>query len=191
MEPANGDPRLGLPRVEGPTTNPESDAFEVFGLHPGRYWLRVNLPAPWVVKSIIVNGKDATETPIDAANGENFTGVIMTITNAGATINGMITDGQGRPAAGAAALLFPVDPNGWSEFGLTPPRIKTTSASNSGAFTFSARPAGDYYVIALPAADIDAWQTADFFKKATARAVRVTVGWGETKAVDLRVAEVR
>lgn len=190
-EPADGDPRLGLPRVEGPTTNPQSDAFEIFGLQPGRYLLRANLPAPWAIKSIVVNGKDVTETPIDAANGESFSNVVLTITNAGATINGAITDGQGQPSAGAAVLMFPTDPAAWTDFGLWPPRIRTTSASNTGAFTFAARPAGDYYVIALPAADIDAWQAPDFFKKAAPRATRVTVGWGETKTLDLRLMEIR
>lgn len=190
-EPVNGDPRLGLPRVEGQTTNPDSDAFEIFGLQAGRYWLRSNLPAPWVVKSIAMNGKDMTNTPFDASSTESFTGVVVTITNGGATINGAIADSQGQPAAGAAVLLFPVEPAGWMDFGLSPTRIKTTSASNTGAFEFSARPAGDYYVIALPARDIDAWQGPDFFKRASARATRVTVGWGETKTVDLRVMEIK
>jgi hypothetical protein len=190
-EPANGDPRLGLPRVEGPTTNPASDAFEIFGLQPGRYLLRANLPVPWVIKSIVVNGKDATETPLDASGGEDFSDAVVTITNSAAVISGVIVDAQGQSAAGAAVLLFPANPSGWSDFGIWPRRIKTMSASNTGAFQFQAQPAGEYYVIALPRDDIDAWQAPDFFKKATPRATRITVGWGETRTLDLRVMEVR
>ena len=189
-EPANGDPRLGLPRVEGPTTNPASDQFEIHGLQPGRYLVRANLQAPWVIKSITLNGKDITETPIDATSGQDFS-VVATITNAGATVSGVASDRLGQPAAGAAVLLFPVDPGGWSNFGLWPRRIKTMSASNSGTFQFAAQPAGDYYVIALPRDEIDAWQAPGFFKSAAARATRVTVGWGESKALDLRVVEIK
>jgi hypothetical protein len=188
-EPANGDPRLGLPRVEGPTTNPASDAFEIFGVRHGRYLLRANLPVPWVIKSVLVNGKDVTETPLDASDGQDFSDVVMTITNAAAVVGGVVADAQGQSAAAAAVLLFPANPAGWSDFGIWPRRIKTMSASNTGAFQFPAQPAGDYYVIALPRDDIDAWQAPDFFKQAAARATRITVGWGETRTVELRIVK--
>jgi hypothetical protein len=65
------------------------------------------------------------------------------------------------------------------------------SASSAGTFKFSPQVAGDYLIVSVPANDIDAWQEPEFFKKAAARATRVTVGWGETKTVDLRVADIR
>ena len=189
-EPANGDPRLGLPRPEGPPDG-SSDDFEIAGLQPGRYLIRANLSTPWILKSVFLNGKDVTDTPIDASGGHDFSGAVVTITNAAATVSGVVVDAQGQGASGAAIVLFPADAARWTEFGIWPMRIKTMSASNGGTFQFSPQPAGDYYVIALPPDDIDAWQGPDFFKKAAGRATRVAVGWAETKTVDLRVVEIR
>jgi hypothetical protein len=189
-EPANGDPRLGLPRMEGPS-NTTGDDFEIAGLQPGRYLIRANLSSTWILKSVFLNGKDVTDTPIDATGGEDFSGAVVTITNAAARVGGVVVDAQGQGASGAAIVIFPADPARWTDFGIWPMRIKTMSASNAGMFQFSPLPAGDYYVIALPADDIDMWQEPDFFKKAAARATRIAVGWGETKTVDLRVVEIR
>jgi hypothetical protein len=188
-EPANGDPRLGLPRQAGPPVD-RSDDIEIPGLQPGRYLLRANLSPPWVLKSVVMNGKDVTDTPVDAT-GEQDLSAVVTITNAGATISGLVVDAQGQIAAGAAVVLFPADPARWSDFGITAFRIKSMSASSAGTFRFSPQPAGDYFVVSVPGHDIDAWQEPDFFKKAAARATRLTVGWGETKTVDLRVTEIR
>lgn len=189
-EPANGDPRLGLPRTEGPS-NTVGDDFEILGLQSGRYVIRANLSSPWILKSVFLNGKDVTDTPIDATGGQDFSGAVVTITSAAAIVSGVVVDAQGQGAAGAAIVLFPSDPAGWTDFGIWPMRIKTMSASNAGTFEFPSLPAGDYSVIALRPDDINAWQEPDFFKKAVGRATRVTVGWGETKTVDLRVVEVR
>ena len=189
-EPANGDPRLGLPRMEGPS-NTTGDDFEIAGLQHGRYLIRANLSSPWILKSVFLNGKDVTDTPIDATGGQDFPGAVVTITSAAAIVTGVVVDAQGQGAAGAAIVLFPSDPARWTDFGIWPMRIKTMSASNAGTFEFPLLPAGDYSVIALRSDDIDAWQEPDFFKKAVGRATRVTVGWGETKTVDLRVVEVR
>ena len=165
-EPANGDPRLGLPRQSGPPVD-RSDDIEIPGLQPGRYLLRANLSAPWILKSVLVNGKDVTDTAIDTT-GEQDLSAVVTITNAGATVSGLVVDAQGQIAAGAAIVLFPADPARWSDFGITPFRIKTMSASSAGTFKFSPQVAGDYLIVSLPANDIDAWQEPDFFKKAAA-----------------------
>ena len=46
-------------------------------------------------------------------------------------------------------------------------------------------PAGEYYVVAVPAARRDAWRDPQFLEKLASVATRVTVGWGETKTQDL------
>ncbi len=185
-EPANGDPRLGLPRSD---SRPDSagDEFEIPGLQPGRYLLRANVATPWLVRSVTANGKDVTHTPLVATGGQDFSEVVVRLTTAGAIVRGTATDAQGQAISGAAVLLFPAEPSGWTDFGLWPTRIKTISASNTGTFQLPAVPAGDYYAIALPREQIDAWQAPDFFKQAAPRAMRFAIGWGETKTVDLRV----
>jgi hypothetical protein len=109
------------------------------------------------------------------------------MTNALASVAGIARDPQGRPAAGAAVIIFPVERRLWSDYGLQPARIRSVSTSTDGAFQLSPLPGGDYYLVAVPGADIDAWQRPDFFKTVEAQSVRVKVDWGEKKTQDVVV----
>jgi hypothetical protein len=61
----------------------------------------------------------------------------------------------------------------------------------TGQFRFGNLPAGNYYIVAVPAARIHAWREPDFFKQAQSMATRVSIAWGERKTADLKVANVR
>ena len=137
------------------------------------------------------NGRDYADVPFDAATGQDITGVLVTMTNATASVGGVVRDAQGRPAAGAAVIVFPVERRLWSDYGLQPARIRTVSASADGAFLLTPLPGGEYDVVALPGGDIDAWQRPDFFKSVEALAVRVTVDWGGKKTQDIVVGGAR
>jgi hypothetical protein len=84
-------------------------------------------------------------------------------------------------------IAFPVDPAGWTNYGLAPARIEATMAGVDGAFHIETLPAGDYFVVAVPRGQIDAWQDPAFFKRALPRASRVTLEWGKTGTVQLTI----
>jgi hypothetical protein len=189
-DPATGSANLGSPRSSLQQQDSTGD-FAIDGLLDGSYFLRPSYASGWVMKSATWNERDHTDAPFDATGGQDINGVVVTFTNAVAVVSGQVQDGQGRPAVGAAVIVFPVERRLWTDYGLRPTRIKSTSVSRTGGFRISPLPAGDYYVIAVPGAEIDAWQDADFFKNAELRASRVTLGWGETKTQDLVVGGTR
>lgn len=189
LETATGSVWEGSPRsVYNRTAAPGE--FIIDGVLPGLYLFRDD-SAPWMIKSVILNGRDYTYRPIDTTASQDFSGVVVTFTNAIPSLTGTAHEGNGAPATGAAVVIFPVEPDQWTNFGLSTSRIKSVRASSAGAFRIRSIPAGDYFVIAVPEAQINAWQEPDFFRHAQSLATRVSIGWGKKKTVDVQVTEIR
>jgi hypothetical protein len=186
LEPANGSPALGLLRVQyGPEGAQEN--FTVEGLRAGAYCLRINAVGGWLIKSITWQGRDYTDQPFDAATAQEFVDVVVTVTNAAPVVTGMVRDGRGQPVANAAVIAFPTDRALWTNYGFTPTRLKSTRSSSTGEYRMSAVPAGDYYLVAVPAAQATAWQDPAFLEKAAGTAARISITWGGQKAQNLRI----
>ena len=175
-EPAGGEAALGRPMMLR-RTSPDNAArpFRIEGLMPGEYFLR---PTGFVVKSIVWKGRDYVDQPFDASTGEDFEGIVVTVTTRGGRVTGTVHEAGGGPSADAAVIIFPVQPAGWRRYGLRPPRIRSTTTSTAGEYSLSSLPAGDYYLIAVPNARRNAWTDPAFLEAASRVATRVAVEWG-------------
>jgi hypothetical protein len=183
-EPANADLTLGVP---GGMFDSTTGTFYVDGLQPGEYTLRfMGLPA---IKSIAVGGVDHTTRPINTSNPIGLDDIVVTVTDKVATISGTVYSSSGQ-AAPSAVLYFPTDRAQWSRYGLRPTRIGSTSVSSSGSFKIEL-PGGDYFILAVPAAQNRLWQDPKRLAAAAAIATRVAVEWGDTRTETLTVKEVR
>lgn len=188
-EPADGNAALGMPT--SPFPGPLNEPFTIQGLLPGRYTLRVVFQGSWQVKSIMWNGEDHTYTGFDASEGRNFEGVVITLTDKHPQLTGRLTTGSATPAPGSVVIAFPTDPARWTTYGITPRNIRTARADTAGAYRFTLLPAGAYFLVAVEEDEADGWQDPSFLEQAQARAVRVSIGWGEAKTQNLQVGRVR
>jgi hypothetical protein len=184
-EPAGGNLVLGLPKGQaGP-----SGEFSLNGLLPGEYYLKAS-NSRIITKSITWNGRDYTNAPFDARDGNDFTGVIVTTTSKIAKIAGVVRTAQGEPVAGAAVMYFPTNPLEWRRFGLSSPRLGSVPVNTSSAYLIDRLPAGDYYVIAVSDSQRGLWQDPDFLDAAAKVATKIKLEWGETTTQDLRPQEI-
>ena len=183
--PANGDPSLGQPSGGTQAEDPKL-ALTIGGLLGGTYLL-----SPFQnfgVVSVVANGKDVTYTGLDASLGEDFDDVVVTLTDKLAVISGRV-DGLRDAARTAAVIVFPVQSERWVNFGWDPPQFRTTRASVEGTFTIEDLPAGDYHVIAVDAALINAWLDPKWLATAASLASRVSIAWGDKREVALQYVE--
>jgi hypothetical protein len=188
-EPADGSPSTGLAPNSRPLDDPM--AFELSGLTPGRYVLRFSRQAPGtIVKAITIAGEDFTDRPIDLTDGRDVTNVAVVFTDQVPMLNGTVRPGEATNKD-LSVIAFPVQPDQWSNYGLTPVRIKTSSASAQGSFHLSSLPEGDYFVVAVPTSDVDAWQDPEFLKTAARTAARVSLKWGQSATVEAPLVRVR
>ena len=190
LEPANGSPRLGKARnAPRALSGLAPDELSIENVLPGQYLLRSDGYREWVIKSVAWQGRDYLDLPFDAAATQHFTGVVVTMTNALPTITGVVRDDRG--VTDAAVIVFPANPNGWRNYGLSPPRIESAMAGADGRYSIRTPPAGEYFVIAVARRFVDAWLDPVFLKTAAPLAQRIQLRWGETTSQDLRVQEVR
>jgi hypothetical protein len=143
----------------------------VDGLMAGEYILRT-LFSSAAIESVVWDGQDYTERPFDTSAGLDITDVVVTLTTARSSIVGTVSGGSAA-AEGAAVVAFTADRNGWTRYGFNPTRLRSVLAANDGGFRIEGLPAGEYYLVAVPASRERAWIEPGFFEAHVSRATRV------------------
>jgi hypothetical protein len=181
VEAADGKQRGGLP-----TTRLDADGtFTLPGLLPGKYVMRVaNPPGGWTFRGAAAGGTDLTDTPFEAGD-RDITGVVLTFIDRATEISGSVKGSNGAADADAAVIAFPADNRAWMQYGANPRRMQIRRPSPTGAFSFRALPAGDYYLVAISDEVAGDWQNPQFLDALSRLATRVTIGEGETRTQDL------
>ena len=183
-QPADGDPllmRSAAPQLPGRTTK----EFEIGNLLAGKYVLRTPVGAMIMTKSITWNGKDYTNSALELSGSGEMSGIVVTLTDKGATVNGVIRDRAGQPIPNSAMILFPVEQEQWTNFGMQFARIRSSVASAVGAYSLRFVPEGEYYAVAVPADQTTRWRDPAFLDAASRVATRIKLTWSETKTNDL------
>jgi hypothetical protein len=189
IDPVDGVP-ADSPMMVGPNPVDVTGEFRTVGLPAGRYFLRVGgSPAGWMFKSAMYQGTDLSETPVDLH--DHLTGVVITFTDRWTGIRGAVRTAKNQPDDGALVLLFPSDPQRWSNYGPGARRMRSTRTSASGEYSFTSLPAGDYYVVAIPDEHAVDWQDTGSLDLLARMASRLTIAEGDQRVVDLRRREVR
>lgn len=185
-EPADGNPELGMP---GGRYDPVTHEFEVAGLYPGQY--RLTFWGVPFVKSIVWEGRDLTYEPFNASQGADFSGVVITVTDQAATIEGGVRDDSGNRVTSAAVLVFPTDRQRWTRYGLSPRYIRSTQATNNGTYKVTV-PGGEYYVVAVEVPRAPGVYDPAFLSMLVARGADVVrVNWGESKSQNVPLRVIR
>jgi hypothetical protein len=159
--------------------------FSTPGDPAGRYFITVTAPAGWFLKSIMHDGKNITDEPIDLGP-DGLTDVVVTLTDKTTHLRGAITDANGAPDSEADVLVFPADSKTWRDGVFGTRRVRLAAASLAGTYLFDGLPAGEYYVAAVDTRLTGRWKDAAFLARLTTSAVRVTLGDGEDKTVALK-----
>jgi hypothetical protein len=160
----------------------------VTGLPGGAYLPRTETPDGWRVKAIQLNGRDATDGPIQLMGDSSL---VFVLTNQVAELFGTVRDDRGAPDTHALVAVFPVNQARWTGYAQWPWRIRSTETSDNGVYRFIDLPAGEYYVLALPESLAQSWQDPNTLARLARSASRAVVEDNERKVQDLRKATVR
>jgi hypothetical protein len=141
--------------------------------------------AGWIVRSVVVNGRDVLDREFDVLSGRDLEGVVITLTDRTAELSGRLLDGQGRPTPAFAVILLPADREQWLRSATRAPRA--TRSDTSGVFRFEGLPPGTYYLAAATEVDTDELSNADYLEQFVAGAVSLSIALGERKVQDVRI----
>jgi hypothetical protein len=148
---------------------------------------RVNAPQGWSLKSVLLNGQDVTDVPLELPPGQTVSGMEIVITERATDLSGRVTDARSQPVTDVTVVIFPADEEKWmyqSRF------IRAARPDQDGRYQIGGLPPSDDY-LAIAVQGVEDGQAGDPEFLATIRehAVKLSLGEGETRALDLRFAQ--
>ena len=160
---------------------------------PGAYQVSITLPGGasdprgWRVESAIVDGRDVIDLPLEIAT-DRTSSIAMTVNVSDRPANaiaGTLETAPGRLATEYTVIAFPVNQDWWRA---PHRRVKAARPSHTGEYVIHDLPAGEYFLAALSDLAPDEWRDRAFLELAAPAALRFTLGAGEQKTQDIRIA---
>lgn len=164
-------------------------SFEVTGVHGPRRIGTERIVSGWGLKSVIANGADITDTPVDFGTAsESLNDVQVILTNRLTEILATVVDSRGQPTRDYTLVVFPDDRDRWyagSRY------FKRANPEPAGYASVRGLPPGEYLVVALSNAAVlkesfDAWQDPEFLESLVQRATRATLTEGGKLSISAR-----
>jgi hypothetical protein len=148
--------------------------------------VRASAPQGWTLKSVFVGTEDVTDMPVQFPPGQTINGLQIVLTKKISTLSGAVTDSRGNPVLDATVIVFPSDEQLWtyqSRF------IRAARPDQDGRFRLSPLPSpGNYLVVALQGLEDGQAGDPELLARMKELAIKVELGEGETKAVDVKLS---
>jgi hypothetical protein len=165
----------------------EDWTFEITGLSEGRLiggGIAEN--QDWAIKSVLYNGNDVTDTPIEFVPGHDLEGFQIVLSRKRTELSGQIQGGRNAPETDATVVVYPEDPARW---GFASRYVRTARPNQDGRYNLRGLPPSDYLVIAVKELEPGQFQDPEFLESMRPHAERVSLGEGETKVQDLKTIQ--
>ena len=166
----------------------EDGAFEIKGLFGRRRFLMSRV-SDWQMRATRVNGEDVIDTGIEFKSGQVIEDVEIVVSRNATTLGGTVTDRLGQPVARATVVLFIEEERQWT------PRsrfVRMGVTGETGSFRVNGAPPSDLYLaVAVTGIEDGQWLDPEFLRSVKHLGTRVRLADGESKMVELKVAEGR
>jgi hypothetical protein len=171
------------------TTIDQDATFKTPNYPAGKYLINAPAGQGWIVRSIVADGRDATNEPFELRDAD-ITNVVITYTDKVAQVSGSVHAAQGAAiASGSTVFMFPADYRARVAIA-DARRFRNSAVSKTGAYTFAGLAPGDYLVAALAGDELPENRDTPFFDALSRVATHVTIGEGEKKVQDLQFVKV-
>ena len=192
---ATGGLSMGVPDATVDATG----AFKFVGVPPGKYRINSSVmgggpgntggagaAASWALRSAVVSGRDVLDGALEIRPGQNVDGMVVTFTDQPTEISGTLLDGAGKPTPGFSIVVFSTDRSTWTAGSrrVSPP----IQVSSDGKYKTAGLPPGEYFLAALTDYEPGDLGDASFLEQVAAVAIKITIGEGEKKVQDLKIA---
>lgn len=182
--PADGE---GFMLGGGTGTVKPDGTFELKGLGGTRVVRAVGLPPGWMLKEVLVNGADITDTGMEFKPGEAVAGLDVVLTSQLTDLSGTVKGSDGQPAKDYTVVVFADEPGKW-----TAPMnryVTGTRPNQEGRFQVKNLPAGGYYAIAVEYIAQGEWGDPELLQRLAAKASKFSLKPGETKTLELKISQ--
>lgn len=168
---------LSLPGAPSGNSD-EEGRFQLPGVGAGVYRLTVGgLAAGAFVKAATLNGLDVIERGLDISGNEPVLDLQITVSAAGASLNGTALEAEGKTASGAVVTLTPDPPNLER-----PERYQRATADQNGTFSFTGVVPGKYLITAWDELEAGEEFDPELLGRTKKHSVPFTAAEGEPRA---------
>jgi len=174
-------PGDGLPGSNGAVSNPvaQDGRFDLRGVR-GRVFIEP-VGSQWSVTSVVVNGREIGDEPLDVADGSTVSDVQVTVTDRLTVVSGAVADGSGKPLKEHLVVLLRAD----TSSDLPSRRVRTVWTDEDGRFQTRGLWPGSYVAGAFVDLEPGYHYSPNFQDDLRVRGQRFALGEGE--AVDLKL----
>jgi uncharacterized protein (DUF2141 family) len=166
--------------------------FVISGILPGTYRLGALQNQPlqgirtplggWWLKSIVINGRDILDAPLDIRQGTDD--AVATFTDQTSEISGTVKDAQGAAASDLFAVVFSTDRASWF---FNSRRVAAVRVDSEGRFAIRNLPPGEYRAVATADLEQNEWFDPSVLERLAPAAIPLTIAGVEKKSLDLVV----
>ena len=159
-------------------------SFEMTGISGSMLFRISRLPTGYMLKSVLLDGRDITDQPLDIKGTEDVSGLQVVITSHVTEVTGAPVDAKGQPVLEYAVVVFADDAARWKY----PSRFLATGRPDQqGRFKIPNLPPGRYLAVALQYLEEGQWEDPEYLQALRQVATMFTLSAGETKTLDLKV----
>jgi hypothetical protein len=133
----------------------------------------------------MAGGRDSLDFPLVIGPGTNITDAMITFTDKATELTGTLQDATGTATSDYSIIVFPSDRQYWQPQSR---RIQSVRPGTDGRFTVRNLPPGAYSIVAVTDVEPGEWYDPEFLSQLASAAMRVTLGEGEKKTQDIRIA---
>jgi hypothetical protein len=165
----------------------EDWTFEMNGIAGSIIFTIPTLPAGYMLKSVLLNGRDITDRPVDIQGTDDLAGLELVITTQVTEVAGAAVDAKGNLAVNYGVVVFADESALWrfpSRF------VKAARPDQQGRFKIANLPPGRYLAVALEYVEEGQEQDREYLESLRSIATRFTLSWGEAKTLDLKLTKV-
>jgi hypothetical protein len=170
----------------------DDQTFEMKGLFGpllfrlGGFTMTPATGVPWMLKAVILNGTNMIDRPIDFQPGMVVEGLELVFTQQAAELSGTVTADRGAPPEETWIVLFPTDDALWKD---SSRYVRAARPDKDGLYRFRMLPAhDDYLLVSAIGLEPGQFMDPDFLRSVRDHAVRLSIGDGEKKVQNIRIA---
>jgi len=164
--------------------------FSTVGYAPGRYFISVGSPgAPWWLRSIMVSGREAVDSPIDLRSTD-LAGVVITFTDQTNELTGSVQK-PANPEDMVTVVILPGDYQRTLESGGPLRRVRSMSVGANGQFSVRNMLPGEYLVAAVTLDTNMDFQDTQLIGSIARAGQRVTIIDGGKQSITLTPVAIR
>lgn len=150
----------------------------------GRLFFGLVGPPNLAITTVMLNGHDITDQPLDLFGRVSVPDIEITITAAG-SVAGQVIDARGAVLTDYAVVLVPVASSG----DYARRRTRVASPSADGRFQIDRLPAGQYNALAVRALEAGGEFAPEFQERVRTGGVVLTLTAGQTRSVVIAIAD--